>query len=192
MLNKVKALTVLILFSAAALVSADGYKPKAPKKGHVLVVGSVSYKKPIDIEARREGFGANKNLQIGKTYEFSLIPNFAHSNTAIASEGVDGYFYQEIKVPKDGKLYLNHIDVTLFGNVNMWYKFRLPGGVFISVPDEAVYVYIGNFEYDLDYALRTVGFHHLDDYEATKKYLSREIGTDIDLYRAALDFDSKN
>ena len=192
MLNKVKALTVLILFSAVALVSAEGYKPKAPKKGHVLVVGSVSYKKPIDIEARREGFGANKNLQIGKTYEFSKKADFKNKVFDNVSEGVDGYFFQEIKVPKDGKLYLNHIDVTLFGNINMWYQFRLPGGVSISVPDEAVYVYIGNFEYDLDYALRTVGFRHLDDYEATKKYLSREIGEDIDLYRAALDFDSKN
>ena len=118
MLNKVKALTVLILFSAVALVSAEGYKPKAPKKGHVLVVGSVSYKKPIDIEARREGFGANKNLQIGKTYEFSKKADFKNKVFDNVSEGVDGYFFQEIKVPKDGKLYLNHIDVTLFGNIN--------------------------------------------------------------------------
>lgn len=191
MKNKIKAFAVLILFSAVSFVSAEGYRPKAPKKGHVLVVGSVSYKKPIDIKAREEAFAEKKLLKIGKTYDFSMTPDFSNKLFDTVAEGYEGYFYQEMKLPKDGKLYLNHITVTLFGNVNPWFQFRLPGGVSIAVPEDAEYVYIGNFEYELDYALRTVGFRHLDDFDATKKHLSREIGTEIDLYRAALDFDSK-
>ena len=96
MKNKIKAFAVLILFSAVSFVSAEGYRPKAPKKGHILVVGSVSYKKPIDIKAREEAFAEKKLLKIGKTYDFSMTPDFSNKLFDTVAEGYEGYFYHEM------------------------------------------------------------------------------------------------
>ena len=189
--NKIKAAVIIALIAVNSVFAAEGYKPKEPKKGHVLVVGKIAYKKPIDIAAREKNFREYKNRQIviGKMNDFAMSPDFANKTFDTVTDGIDGYFYQEIKVPKDGKLHLNNVTVYLFAKSNMWFQFQLPAGVTINVPDDAVYVYIGTFEYDLDYALRTVGFRHIDDYEEASKNLNRELGKKVELYRAPLTFD---
>lgn len=189
--NKIKAVAIVALLAVTSVFAEEGYKPKEPKKGHVLVIGKIAYKKPIDIEAREKNFREYKNSQIviGKVKDFSMSPDFANKTFDTVTDGIDGYFYQEIKVPKNGKLHLNHVTVSMFTKSNAWFQFYLPGGVTINVPDDAVYVYIGTFEYDLDYALRTVGFRHLDEYEEAEKNLNRELNKKIELYRAALTFD---
>ena len=194
MLRKNKVATFIIL-SLLALTSAaaEGYKPKAPKKGNVLVMGKLAYKKPIDIAGREEafrkfGFGGKTD---GEAKDFSIIPDFSNKLFDNVSNELEGYFYQEIKVPKDGKLHLNSIQVNLFTHSSKWFAFKLPVDVTINVPDDAVYVYIGTFQYDLDYALRIKGFLHLDEYEQAKKTLSRELGFTPEFYRAALVFDKK-
>jgi len=190
--NKFKAVAVIALMVITSVFAEDVYKVKEPKRGHVLVIGKVTYKKPINLEARENNFREYKGslYSFGKIKDFSLSSNINNTDGAI-TDSIDGYFYQEIKVPKDGKLHLNHITVSMFRKSNSWFQFNLPADATINVPDDAVYVYIGTFEYDLDYALRTVGFRHLDEYEEAEKNLSRDLGKKIELYRAAISFDTE-
>jgi len=58
----------------------------------------------------------------------------------------------------------------------------------IVIPEGAQFVYIGNFEYDLDYALRIKGFQHYDEYEKAKKWINRAVGKDVTLVRGELNF----
>ena len=62
--NKFKAAVIIALIAVNSVFAAEGYKPKEPKKGHVLVVGKIAYKKPIDIAAREKNFREYKNRQI--------------------------------------------------------------------------------------------------------------------------------
>lgn len=48
--------------------------------------------------------------------------------------------------------------------------------------------YIGTFEYDLDYALRVIGFNHYDEYSTAQKELNEALGYNATLYRAELNF----
>lgn len=77
---------------------------------------------------------------------------------------------------------------TLFPQINPWYKFEIPVNVTITIPEDAKYVYIGNFEYDLDYALRVVGFKHYDEYSEAQKELNEALGSNATLYKAELKF----
>ena len=79
----------------------------------------------------------------------------------------------------------------MFAKSSQWYKFCLPAGFEITLPEDAQYIYIGTFEYDLDYALCPVGFEHLDDYEYAQKLLNRDIGKEVKLYRAPLKLEEK-
>ncbi len=192
MANKIKAFIAIALLCAGAAFADDTFKVKEPKKGHVLVVGRVTYKKPIDTAAREKPFRDDgyKNWEKSKSYDFSIKPDFAEKVYDQEFPYNEGYFYSELKPTKAGTVSLDHFEMGLFKKSYPGNIFGLPAGVIVSVPDEAVYVYIGTFEYDLDYALRVVGFRHLDDYEAAKKNLSRELQKDVELYRAPLDFDS--
>ena len=59
------------------------------------------------------------------------------------------------------------------------------------LPEDVKYVYIGNFEYDLDYALRVVEFNHYDEYSLAQKELNRAMGKEVDLVRGRISFPEK-
>ncbi len=190
-----KAIAVLaIAFFAAAAFASGNERPSEPKKGRVLIIGSLSYKTPIDIKAREAEFSEHRNF--GAAYgttaqtknDFFIEPTFQEKCYNQISYGMEGYFYTEVKVPKDGKIHMEDFEVGMFCKKNPWHKFALPATFTASIPDDAVYVYIGDFEYDLDYALRVVGFNHYDKFDSAKKQISRDMGADIDLYRANLEF----
>ena len=192
--NKFKAAVIIALLSVSAVSAADKSKVKEPKKGHVLVVGKVTYKKPIDIAGREKAFrayaGSEKHMGANDNW---MSPDFEKKIFDTSTGSVDGYFFQEIKPGKDGKLHLKAIRVGLFSKSSGWFTFNLPAEMTITVPDEAVYAYMGTLEYDLDYALRMNGFRQLDEFEEAKKVLNREIGKNVELYRApvTLDADAK-
>ena len=189
MQNKIKALLALLFICMGTAFADEGAKPVEPKKGRILVVGRLEYAKPIDIAAREEGFKSKgKALQIGKVPDFWFQPDFNEKIMDSITQSLDGYFYAELKPSKNGTVYLKDFSVGIFGKTNWYYQFKLPGGVLINVPDDAVYLYVGTFEYDLDYALRTVGFRHIDDYDRAKKDLCRDLGKNVDLYRGELKF----
>ncbi len=189
--NKIIAFLAITILALSSL-GAEGSKVKQPKKGNVLVVGKLAYKKPIDIAGREKAFreyGYKKYAKEEGLGDFSITPDFSNKLIDNVTDELEGYFYQEIKVKKDGKLHLDTITVRLFTKSSFYYAFKLPVNVTINVPDDAVYVYIGTLEYDLDYALRMIGFRHLDEFEEAEKNLSRTLGFEAELSRAALEFD---
>lgn len=190
MQNKSKLfIFLLMILCSGSLYAAKAKNHAEPKRGKILVIGKIAYSQPIDTAAREEAFTAGTKWQPGKEKDFWHKANFKESSNTETTEGLDGYFYAELKPSKDGTVHLNSFSVAMFSSVNWYNQFNLPGEVTINVPDDAVYLYIGTFEYELDYALRTVGFRHLDEYERAQKDLSREIGKEIELYRGVLTFD---
>ncbi len=189
--NKITAFLFVMILSVSSVFAADPTKPTEPKKGRILVVGQLKYTKPIDLAAREEGFKEKKILKVGTVPDTWFKPDFSEKVFDALFPYMEGYFYTELKPTKTGTVHLNSFTAGIFGNVNYWYQYVLPGGVTINVPDDAVYLYVGTFEYELDYALRVVGFRHLDDYDRAKKDLCRELGKDVELYRGALTFDEK-
>ncbi len=189
MKNKITAFLFVMILCAGSAFAADASKPTEPKKGRILVVGQLKYAKPIDLAAREEAFKEKKILQIGSIADCWFQPDFSEKVFDATTPYMDGYFFCELKPTKAGTVHLNKFTAGIFGKVNNWFQYVLPGGVTITVPDDAVYLYVGTFEYELDYALRTVGFRHLDDYDRAKKDLSRELGKDVELYRGVITFD---
>lgn len=195
MKKRIEVVFAILLFAVAGVFAETDYKIKAPKNGNVLVVGRVTTKKPIDIAGREPVFKKRSHVLKPEDYldsdiirfrvqnDFQLVPEFAepHSKKEFSLE--DGYFFTEIRPDGTGHLLLKDFDVCLFAKTNQYFRFALPGGFKIAVPGEAEYVYIGTFEYDLDYALRTVGFKHIDDYDSAKEIVEKALGEEIELYR---------
>lgn len=189
MLNK-KLISLLIAFICfASFITAEKIEAgslKEPNDNRVVLVGKVSLKNPINLEARREAFNEMKAIKIGKTGEDTIY----HIGENVRPENVPTFgetFFTIVK-NKDGKYTIPYFTGTIFPDINPWFQFALPCNVTITIPEDAKYVYIGNFEYDLDYALRTVGFKHYDEYSAAQQELNAATGKKEKLYRAELTF----
>lgn len=189
MKNKITAFLFVMILCAGSAFAADASKPVEPKKGRILVVGQIKYKTPVDLEARKEAFTGKKTVQLGVYNDNWCQPDFSEKILDAAIPSLEGYFYTELKPSKAGTVNLNHFTAGIYGKVNYWFQYKLPCKAVIKVPEDTVYLYIGTFEYDLDYALRVVGFRHLDDYDNAKKELSRQLGKDVELYRGEITFE---
>ena len=189
MLNK-KILSLFIcLICFSSFITAEEIEPgslKEPNDKRVVLVGKVSVKKPINLEARKEAFQTQKALQIGQSKNetgYYIGENIVPENAAEFGET----FFTIVK-NKDGKYTIPYFTGMILPYINSWFQFALPANVTITIPEGAKYVYIGNFEYDLDYALRVVGFNHYDEYTTAQEELNKALGKKVDLYRAELNF----
>ncbi len=191
MKNKITAFLFVMILCAGSVFASDGTKPFVPKYNtRVLVVGQIKYKTPIDLEARKEGFAGKKKIQEDLFKDNWCQPNFSEKKLDIIElPYMEGYFYTDLMPSKGRLLHLNYFTAGIFKKINRWYQFQLPCKATIKVPEDAVYLYIGTFEYDLDYALRVVGFRHLDDYDNAKKELCSQLGQDVELYRGEITFE---
>ena len=191
MKNKITAFFFIMFFCVGAVFATDASKPIEPtKKGKILVVGQIKYKTPIDLEARKEGFAGKKKIQDDLFKDNWCQPNFSEIKLdVIETPYLEGYFYASLYPSKNRTVHLKNFTAGIFRKINRWFQYHLPCGATIKVPDDTVYLYIGTFEYDLDYALRVVGFRHLDDYDNAKKELSRQLGKDVELYRGEITFE---
>ena len=146
-------------------------------KRQVVIVGRISFKTPIDIEGRKEGLSISKDPK-PSTYSMgeSFSPKWEFEEP----------FYYTAKIGADGTVTLDYARCRLFSVYQDF--FDVPLLVKIAIPEGAQFVYIGNFEYDLDYALRIKGFQHYDEYEKAKKWINRAVGKDVTLMRGELNF----
>lgn len=160
---------------------------KKPGRNKVVLVGKVSLKNPIDYAAREPAFKAmkidwlfppkNRDFYYTvKGFDFENNPDFGQT------------FFAEAKVQKDGTVRIEEFMAWIFGHTNDNFWFRLPAMVDITVPEGAQYVYVGNFQYDLDYALRSIDLQHLDEFSSAQEELNRALGEKGDLYRGELKF----
>ena len=137
------------------------------------------------MEARKEAFSVYKTKQIGKGQDcFYRINDKKAENEPDFGET----FFLVVKKDKSGTYYIKNVIGSIWATLNPWYKFALPANVKITIPEDAQYVYIGNFQYELDYALRTVGFKHIDEYSQAQKELNLATGKKSELYRAEIQF----
>jgi len=177
--NKLIISALCVSLAAAALFAADVKEKsvKIPGGNKVVIVGRISFKTPIDIEGRRKGLYAEENknpstYSMGET--FKPVWEFEEP------------FYYTAKIDADGTVTLDYARCRLFSVYQDF--FDVPLLVKIAIPEGAQFVYIGNFEYDLDYALRIKGFQHYDEYEKAKKWINRAVGKDVTLMRGELNF----
>ena len=177
--NKLIISALCVSLAAAALFAADVKEKsvKIPGGNKVVIVGRISFKTPIDIEGRRKGLYITEEVT-PSTYSMgeSLKPVWEFEEP----------FYYTAKIGDDGTVTLDYARCRIFGVYQ--YFFDVPLLVKIVIPDGAQFVYIGNFEYDLDYALRVKGFQHYDEYEKAKKWINRAVGKDVTLVRGELNF----
>ena len=189
MLNKQVLCLIISLFCVVSFANAEKMKDgslKEPNDKRVVLVGKVSVKNPINLEARKEAFGTQKILQIGQAKNetgYYIGENIVPENAAEFGET----FFTIVK-NKGGKYTIPYFTGMILPYISSWFQFALPANVTITIPEGAKYVYIGNFEYDLDYALRVVGFNHYDEYTTAQEELNKALGKKVDLYRAELNF----
>ena len=138
------------------------------------------------LKARKEAFQTQKALQIGQSKNetgYYIGENIVPENAAEFGET----FFTIVK-NKDGKYTIPYFTGMILPYINSWFQFALPADVTITILEDAKYVYIGTFEYDLDYALRVIGFNHYDEYSTAQKELNEALGYNATLYRAELNF----
>lgn len=189
MLNK-KILSLFIcLICFTSFITAEEIEPgslKEPNDKRVVLVGKVSVKNPIDIEARREAFQTQKALQIGQFKNETVY--YIGENILSENAAEFGETLFTIVKNKDGKYTIPYFTGIILPYINSCFSFALPADVTITIPEDAKFVYIGTFEYELDYALRVIGFNHYDEYSTAQEELNEALGYNATLYRAELTF----
>ena len=161
---------------------------KAPGSKKVILVGKVSLKNPIDLEARREAFKTQSILQIMSTPDNFYVVNDKFLSMENWADYGETFFF-ETKLEKDNTFNLEYFTGAIFARTNGYFQFLIPASVTVHVPEDAKYVYIGNFEYELDHALRVVGFNHYDEYSKAQEEVNRATGKTVELVRAGLSFE---
>ena len=101
MQNKAKFfIFLLMILCSGSLYAAKAKNRAEPKRGKILVIGKIAYSQPIDTAAREEAFTAGTKWQPGKEKDFWHKANFKESSNTETTEGLDGYFYAELKPSK--------------------------------------------------------------------------------------------
>lgn len=176
--------SVCVCFASLYAQEVTPKSVEEPYKGEVILVGRVIYKGNINREARLpkdadpEFFkdfdrlyllkGKNDiyrpyNCEVGKPFFIIASPN---------------------KTSK--KVRLETFLVCFFSNAD--YSFYLPVMANVIIPEGAKYVYIGTFEYELDYALRVKSVKRYDEYNDACEWLKIATGKkDVELIRAELE-----
>jgi len=181
--------TLLVCLSAASAADIKEGSIKTPSGNKVILVGKISFKEPIDLAARKNALSEPlKNvINIGadkdKNYYTIGEPSFADIGE-IWELGES--FYYTAKPDKNGIVTIDSFHCSLFGSP--WNYFILPAQVKIVIPEGAKFVYVGDFQYDLDYALRVTGLKHFDEFDDAQKLINRATGKNVDLMRGELNF----
>ncbi|MCR5284705.1 MAG: hypothetical protein K6D95_03825 [Treponema sp.] len=173
---------LLAFVLSAQLFAADvkAGSVKAPGKGKVILVGRVSLKKDFDFKARALALGYGE-----KAASTPVKYCIGDASVGTQSYELSEPFYYTVKVEKDGTVKLPYFHVVVAG----YEYFRLPCAAKVTVPEGSSYVYVGNFEYDLDYALRVAGFKHYDEFDKAEEWINTATGKECNLIRAEFEFE---
>ena len=182
-------LCLLFLCSSLWTLSAQEVKPnsvKTPGKNKVVLVGRIVLKNPIDHEARIPADKKNdKAFQKEDTFDIRFDDSFYGRTSATYNIG-QPFFYTMSVDSKSKKVSLLGFDAYLFAN--SLYDFFLPILATATIPADTKYVYIGTFEYDLDYALRITSLKIYDEYDDACEWLKTATGNEnAELIRVELE-----
>lgn len=182
-INKISILMLILFFTSTFFYAKDVKEGsvKKPGRNKVVLVGRVSYKTPLDFSDYAKSFDSaydRKNVK-SKPHVYCI-------NDTKETWEIEEPFYYTTKVMINGKASIEYSSTSIFGNPIAY--FELPMKVRVKVPKDAKFVYIGNFQYELDYALRVVGFNHYDEFDKAQEQINRATGKEVELVRGELEF----
>lgn len=194
-------LVLLIIFSFTSVFAQTTRVPRHPEpksSKEVIIVGKIQFSSSFDksIEGYRKLFyPRSKDLNEFNNIYFVLdddmdseIVGMWGMNLGYKNWDINQTFYFDNKPGKTKTVNIQRIRTTLFANRSYYYYFDLPLNIAITCPPGAQYIYIGTFEYDLDFALNPTNLRHIDEYEETKKEIEALYGKSINLVKADFYF----
>lgn len=185
--NKIIIAASLILACGTLSLFAKDDKPAAmPKRNEVVIISRAVVSSTIDLDSRKQGFG----IKEGSDNDIKEIPmhleisGSGFSTTMHRADNIGKPTFSVAKVdPKTGKIRIKSFKCFMFGK----YPFYLPVVADVVVPEGEQFVYIGSFEYKLDYALRITNARRFDEYNEAVKWAKEKFAKDnIEVIRGEL------
>lgn len=157
-----------------------------PKRNEVVIIARAIVSNPIDIDSRRKGFkieeGSENDVKTIKN--FVLVDGSGLSSTSYSADDLGQPTFGYAKVnQKTHTVIVKSFKCIMFGK----YAFYLPIFAEVTVPEGEQFVYIGSFQYTLDYALRITDARRFDEYDNACKWVKEAFGKDdIEVVRGEL------
>ncbi len=178
---------ILCLITVSALYAYDPspYKTPKPKDGEVVLIGNLKFKNELPLEGYRKAFCPGIPMKkLSSVYFVSGVDNpfdskYAGSYTfsSLSKRFYLGHqFYCDEKL-ESGRAKLTYFIIGLFLNQVSSAMFTLPINAEVIIPEGAKYVYVGTFEYELDYALRPISVRIIDEYDEALKQFQKDYKT---------------
>ncbi|MCR5612862.1 hypothetical protein [Treponema sp.] len=166
---------------------AQEVKPRsvdAPDKNEVVLVGRLIYKGNTYKEERKP---VDVSIIVIEPDAFALISGPSGGLHPWTKNKVGKPFFFYAKPNKESKkVRLETFAVALFKNSPC--GIVLPIMANVIIPEGAKYVYIGTFEYELDYAFRVKNVKRYDEYNDACEWIKIATGNDnVELIRAELE-----
>lgn len=188
-------LALLLLFSFTSLFAKSNRKPAHdnPGKNEVIIVGKIKLSSSFDknLEGYRHlFFPKSQSADDFNNIYFVIDDGMESSNFGLwgmrggyKNWDLNQTFYFDNKPGKSRKVNIKNIRVSLFADKDSCYYFDLPLNISVTCPSDEKFIYVGTFEYDVDYALNATEIRHIDEFEATKKEIESLYGKPINLVK---------
>lgn len=194
MKNKIKSIFVslLVLLAGTVSVFADEKNTekahRMPKRGEAVIISRASISSPIDFEGRRKGYDISDENFSDQVEIVLRTVRASQWGSPVMDNSVsdEGFVFTYAKVDsKTNSTEIKGFDCFLFKSI--CYRFILPIFANVTIPEDCQFIYIGSFDYKLDYALRVTDIKRKDELKAAtawaKKTFNKE---DIEVVRGEL------
>lgn len=187
---------ILCLITVSALYAVDPspVKTPKPKDNEVILIGNLKFKNDLPLESYRKALVPGSSMDslyniyflsdLDDPFSKKFAPEYS-MNLLIKRWDLGHQFYWNGKL-ESGRARLTYFIIGLFLNRIDDAMFMLPINAEIIVPEGAKYVYVGTFEYELDYALRPMSVRIIDEYDEALELFQKEYKTSEVLVRGQL------
>ena len=184
---KTKFTFILFLLLTATLFAYPIRKPdySKPNKKEVILIGKIQFKDNLLPQVQ----GYHKML-----YPEENLDDFYHIYYIMDTEMNRGYknwdigqtFYFDNKPNANRIVSLEGVHVALFANEEDDYFFRIPLNIDVKCPPDSQYIYVGTYEYDMDYAFRIKSITFIDEFDTACEEVKKIYGNSAELVRGIL------
>lgn len=192
-------ISIFLMLCTVSLFSQEERIPtfSKPGKNEVILVGKIKFKNKLPIENYKRLYELEESSdEIRSIYcIFENVDPLSEMSydlylfkKSLKNWDLDQEFYWDTKV-KDGFARLGSFEVTLFYDIYDMSNFFLYSNAKVVVPEGVKYLYVGTFEYELDFALRPVGLEIIDEYDAAVEEFHKYYDKNLTLVRGRLIFE---
>ncbi len=187
---------ILFLITVSALYAVEPSPVKTPKPNNneVILIGNLKFKNDLPLESYRKAFVPGSSMDslyniyflsdLDNPFSKKFAPDYS-MNLLVKRWDFGHQFYWDGKL-ESGKTKLTYFIIGLFLNRIDYAMFTLPINADVIIPEGAKYVYVGTFEYELDYALRPISVRIIDEYDEALELFQKEYKTSEVLVRGQL------